>query len=199
MANRVLWTFLFALTVLQSSWSAPTFKRLQVEFDVANEMFQLMSATLEDFKDFFQSVIDEAELILPPDSKSTILEMCQELINVLNTMDIEDSLEMERMEEAMEDIVNLFESLDSSKLSSEADEIVVSIFEQHGGEDIERRLEEKLADALQRIEQRLADYISTWTDSRQARNSDFLKWFMDFKNEKDPFEKLDLLYQSDFL
>ncbi|KAH8282149.1 hypothetical protein KR054_005773, partial [Drosophila jambulina] len=179
--------------------SAPTFTRLQLEFDVANEMFQLMTATLEEFKEFIQRVIDEAELILPPDSESTILEMCRELINILNPMDIEDSFEMERMADAMEDIMNLFDSLDSSEFTSEADELVMSIFEQHGGEDIERRLEDKLADALQRIEQRLANYISTWSDSRQARNSEFLKWFMVFKNEKDPFEKLDLLYESDFI
>ncbi|KAH8255806.1 hypothetical protein KR038_011100 [Drosophila bunnanda] len=179
--------------------SAPTFTRLQLEFDVANEMFQLMTATLEEFEDFIQRVIDEAELILPPDSRSTILEMCQELINILKPMDIEDSFDMERMADAMEDIINLFDSLESSEFSSEADEIVVSIFEQHGGEDIERRLEDKLTVALQRIEQRYANYISTWSESRQARNSEFLKWFMDFKNEKDAFEKLDLLYQSDFL
>ncbi|XP_020810427.1 uncharacterized protein LOC110185766 [Drosophila serrata] len=198
MANRVLWSFLIALTILQSSRSAPTFTKLQLEFDVANEMFQLLSDTLEEFKDFVQRVINEAELILPPDSKSTILEMCQEFINIINPMDIEDSYELERMTDAMEDIINLFESLESSEFNSEADEIVMSIFEQHGGEDIERRLEEKMADALQRIEQRLANYISTWSESRQARNSEFLKWFMDFKNEKDPFEKLDLLYESDF-
>lgn len=170
-----------------------------MEFDVANEMFQLMTSTLEEFKDFVQRVIDEAELILPSDSKSDILDMCQKLVEVLNPMDVDDTFEMERMADAMEDIINLFDTLSSAELNSEVEQIILSIFEQYGGEEIERRLEDKLANALQRIEKKLAIYISTWSDSRMARNSEFLKWFIDFKNEQDTFKKLDLLYHSDLI
>jgi len=166
---------------------------------VTNELFQLVTNALEELRNVFQLVIDEAELILPPDSKGLILTDLKEFVKMLDSLDLDDSLELSILEDALEEMENIIEIADSKEFESEADEVVVQLFIQHGGEDLEQILERNLENTLKSIERKVENYMSTWSDSRLVRNSDLVKQFMDFKNEKDVFEKLDKLSNSDFI
>ncbi|XP_016944824.3 uncharacterized protein OS9 [Drosophila suzukii] len=199
MASRTTWTFLFAFAALQSSLAAPAANRYQLQYEVTNELFQLVTNALEELRNVFQLVIDEAELILPPDSKGLILMDLKEFVKMLDSLDLDDSLELTILEDALEEMENIIEIADSKEFESEADEVVVQLFIQHGGEDLEQILERNLENTLKSIERKVENYMSSWSDSRLARNSDLVKQFMDFKNEKDVFEKLDKLSNSDFI
>ncbi|XP_016973439.1 uncharacterized protein LOC108040469 [Drosophila rhopaloa] len=199
MANRKAWTFLFTLAALQSSFAAPPANRWQLQFEVTNELFQLVTDSLEELRNVFQLVIDEAELILPPNSKSLILTELKEFVSVLDSLNFDDSLELSNLEEALEELEYIIESADSKEFESEADEVVVQLFIQHGVEDLEKILESNLETTLKSIERKVENYLSTWSDSRLARNSELVKQFNDFKNEKDVFEKLEKLSNSDFV
>ncbi|XP_037709688.1 uncharacterized protein LOC119547073 [Drosophila subpulchrella] len=199
MASRTTWTFLFAFAALQSALAAPAANRHQLQYEVTNELFQLVTDALEELRNVFQLVIDEAELILPPDSKGLILTELKEFVKVLDTLDLDDSLELSILEDALEEMENIIEIADSKEFESEADEVVVQLFIQHGGEDLEQILERNLENTLKSIERKVENYMSTWSDSRLVRNSDLVKQFMDFKNERDVFEKLDKLSNSDFI
>ncbi|KAH8353347.1 hypothetical protein KR084_010370 [Drosophila pseudotakahashii] len=199
MAGRSTWTLLFAFAALQSSLAAPPVNRHQLRFEVTNELFQLVTDALEELRNVFQLVIDEAELILPPNSKSLILTELKEFVTVLDSLDFDDSFELNSLEDAIMELESIVEAADSKEFESEADEVVVQLFIQHGVEDLEQVLERNLETTLKVIELKVEDYMSTWTDSRLARNSDLVKQFMDFKNEKDVYEKLDKLTNSDFM
>jgi len=118
---------------------------------------------------------------------------------MLDSLDLDDSLELSILEDALEEMENIIEIADSKEFESEADEVVVQLFIQHGGEDLEQILERNLENTLKSIERKVENYMSTWSDSRLVRNSDLVMQFMDFKNEKDVFEKLDKLSNSDFI
>ncbi|XP_016994214.2 uncharacterized protein OS9 [Drosophila takahashii] len=199
MASRSTWTFLFAFAALHSSLAAPPVNRHQLRFEVTNELFQLVTDALEELRNVFQLVIDEAELILPPNSKSLILTELKEFVTVLDSLDFDDSFELDNLEVAIMELESIVEAADSKEFESEADEVVVQLFIQHGVEDLEQVLERNLETTLKIIEHKVEDYMSTWSDSRLARNSDLVKQFMDFKNEKDVYEKLDKLTNSDFM
>ncbi|XP_016962315.1 uncharacterized protein LOC108032813 [Drosophila biarmipes] len=199
MASRTTWIILFALAALQATLAAPATNRYQLQYEVTSELFQLVTDALEELRNVFQLVIYEAELILPPDSKGLILTELKDFVKVLDSLDLDDSLELDILEDALDEMVNIIDIADSKEFESEADEVVVQLFIQHGGEDLEQILERNLETTLKIIEQKVGDYMGTWSDSRLARNSELVKQFMDFKNEKDVYEKLDKLSNSDFI
>ncbi|EDV54596.1 uncharacterized protein Dere_GG21601 [Drosophila erecta] len=159
----------------------------------------MVTDAMEQLRKVFQLVIDEAELILPPDSKGNILKELKELVAALDTLDFDDSFELNRLEDALEELESIISIAGSKEFESEADEVVVQLFMQHGVEDLEQILEKNLETTLKTVEQKVEKYMSTWSDSRLARNSDLVRQFNDFKNEKDVYEKLDKLSNSDFI
>ncbi|KAI8043083.1 uncharacterized protein LOC128261599 [Drosophila gunungcola] len=197
MANRIAWAFIFALAALQSSFAAPPANRWQLQFEVTNELFQMITEALEELRNVFQLVIDEAELILPPNTKSLILTELKELVAAVDSLNFDDSLELSNLEEALEEMQSVMEIADSREFESEADEVVLQLFIQHGVDDLEKILELNLETTLKAIEMKVQNYLSTWSDSRLARNSDLVKQFKDFKNEEDVYEKLDKLSNFD--
>ncbi|XP_001974196.2 uncharacterized protein LOC6548964 [Drosophila erecta] len=199
MASKISWTFLFAIAALQLSLAAPLVNKWQLQFEVSNELFQMVTDAMEQLRKVFQLVIDEAELILPPDSKGNILKELKELVAALDTLDFDDSFELNRLEDALEELESIISIAGSKEFESEADEVVVQLFMQHGVEDLEQILEKNLETTLKTVEQKVEKYMSTWSDSRLARNSDLVRQFNDFKNEKDVYEKLDKLSNSDFI
>ncbi|XP_039482250.1 uncharacterized protein LOC120445742 [Drosophila santomea] len=199
MASKITWTFLFAIAALQLSLAAPPINKWQLQFEVSNELFQMVTDAMEQLRKVFQLVIDEAELILPPDSNGNILKELKEFVAALDTLDFDDSFELNRLEDALEELESIISIAGSKEFESEADEVVVQLFIQHGVEDLEHILEKNLETTLKSVEQKVEKYMSTWSDSRLARNSDLVKQFNEFKNEKDVYEKLDKLSNSDFI
>ncbi|XP_017056607.1 uncharacterized protein LOC108098306 [Drosophila ficusphila] len=198
MANRITWTFLFAFAALQTSFAAPPVNRWQLQFEMANELFQMVTEAMEELKIVFQVVIDEAELILPPDSQGSILPELKEFVRRMDSLDFDDSFELSSLEDALEEMENILELSESREFESEADEVIVQLFIQHGVEDLEVILEKNLENTLKVIEKKMESYMSTWSESRLARNSELVKQFNEFKNEKDVYEKLDKISNLSF-
>lgn len=195
----------FAYILLESTetfnfqLAAPPINKWQLQFEVSNELFQMVTDAMEQLRHVFQLVIDEAELILPPNSKGHILRELKDFVAALDTLDFDDSFELNRLEDALEELESIISIAGSKEFESEADEVVVQLFIQHGVEDLEQILERNLETTLKIVEQKVEKYMSTWSDSRLARNAAMVKQFNDFKNEKDVYEKLDKLTNSDFI
>ncbi|KAH8266680.1 hypothetical protein KR018_009978 [Drosophila ironensis] len=200
MANRILWSLLIALAALQSSNGAPVLAKMQLDLYVTNEILQLLSGTLDEIANFLQSVIDEAERVLPSNAESLLLLELKRFVSMVNSLD-HSSEELENIEEMFDliGLTNIFEPLASMENLSKADQIVLQILTNHGVDVLEDRLVAKMHKTLDRIEQKIDKYIMSWSDNKASRKSDFIRWYNNFKNEDDIIAKVEMLFNDDFL
>ncbi|XP_017056708.1 uncharacterized protein LOC108098369 [Drosophila ficusphila] len=193
MANRITWTFLFAFAALQSSYAASTVNRRHLVLKVLDELSQMLTANKEKYKNVFQLVIDEAELTLPTESQGSILPKLKELIRRIDSVDNDDFIELRNLGDALEEIKKTLELSESKEFESAADKVIVKLYIKHGV-DLKVILDKNLETTLKVIEKKMESDMGTWSESRLARNSELVKLFNEFKNEKDIDKKSEKIY-----
>ncbi|BFF93591.1 uncharacterized protein DMAD_11419 [Drosophila madeirensis] len=194
-----MWRLLCLLAALQFAGAAPISSGTQLAYDVSNEIFAIVETSCLETARLLQRVLDDAELLMPPNTQSEILEAFGEFVDLVKQIDMDDSVQLELLATDLDYLSDIFDLKDSAELDSEADRMVMRLLRQHGIDDFEDMLLDRFDAALKRIEGKVESYIGGMSESKLMRRTELLDWFETFKNEKDTLDKLSLLLESDYI
>ncbi|XP_034667845.1 uncharacterized protein LOC117901261 [Drosophila subobscura] len=194
-----MWRLLCLLAALQFAGAAPISSGTQLAYDVTNEIFAIVETSCLETARLLQRVLDDAELLMPPNTQSEILEAFGEFVDLVKQIDMDDSVQLELLATDLDYLSDIFDLKDSAELDSEADRMVMRLLRQHGIDDFEDMLLDRFDAALKRIEGKVESYIGGMSESKLMRRTELLDWFETFKNEKDTLDKLSLLLESDYI
>ncbi|SPP85958.1 uncharacterized protein LOC117587878 [Drosophila guanche] len=194
-----MWRLLCLLAALQFAGAAPISSGTQLAYDVTNEIFAIVETSCLETARLLQRVLDDAELLMPPNTQSEILEAFGEFVDLVKQIDMDDSVQLELLATDLDYLSDIFDLKDSAELDSEADRMVMRLLRQHGIDDFEDMLLDRFDAALKRIEGKVESYIGGMSESKLMRKTELLDWFETFKNEKDTLDKLSLLLESDYI
>ncbi|XP_022232261.1 uncharacterized protein LOC111080759 [Drosophila obscura] len=194
-----MWRLLTVLAALQFASGAPITSSSQLAYYMTNEIISIVETSFLETARLLQRVIDDAELFMPPNSQSPILEAFGEFVDLVKEIDMDDSVQLELLATDLDYLSDIFELKDSAELASEADRMVMRLLQEHGIDDFESTLLDRFDTALKRIEVQVESYISGMSPSKLQRRTEFLDWFVQFKNEKDTIDKLTMLLDSDYI
>ncbi|XP_017154167.1 uncharacterized protein LOC108163412 [Drosophila miranda] len=194
-----MWRPIIVLAVLQFASGAPITSSSQLAYYMTNEIVSMVETSFLETARLLQRVIDDAELFMPPNTQSLILDAFGEFVDLVKEIDMDDSVQLELLATDLDYLSDIFELKDSAELDSEADRMVRRLLQEHGIDDFESSLLKRFDTALKRIEEQVESYISGMSPSKLQRRTEFLDWFDKFKNEKDTIDKLSMLFDSDYL
>ncbi|EDW25601.1 GL26685 [Drosophila persimilis] len=194
-----MWRPIIVLAALQFASGAPITSSTQLAYYMTNEIVSMVETSFLETARLLQRVIDDAELFMPPNTQSLILDAFGEFVDLVKEIDMDDSVQLELLATDLDYLSDIFELKDSAELDSEADRMVMRLLQEHGIDDFESSLLKRFDTALKRIEEQVESYISGMSPSKLQRRTEFLDWFDKFKNEKDTIDKLSMLFDSDYL
>ncbi|XP_017056600.1 uncharacterized protein LOC108098301 [Drosophila ficusphila] len=157
--------------------------------ELGDELFQMETENMEALKNVLKLVIEKAELTLPPDSQGNILPKLKEMVSKMDSVDVDNFAKRRNYVDALKEMKNILEMSKSKELESEADKAIVKLYIKHAV-GLKVILEKNVETTLKVIEKKMESHMSTWSQSRLDTNSELVKQFNEFKNEKDVYRKL---------
>lgn len=182
-----MWHYVLILLAVQSACAAPILPCVKVKYYIVDELDTLTRATLTQFAEILQRIIEETERIDVSESDRQILDRFVKIIEHSTQLgDYDDPMLV--FDELLDEISDFIDSLESD----ESDSFSQSLLLKYGMNSFEQNMDKLAADSLRRLEKHIMAYLKTIRNNKSLE-FEWKNWITEFKSETDIENKVDLL------